>query len=651
MAGCWLLAVGGALVATNGVSELGRVVVEATRLGQTKLEVPSHVDVIGREAVESSGAQTTTDLLEKRANLFVRKLNANPAMSQVSMRGYGANSFGRVKVIVDGEELNNPDMAAQELVRVPVRSVEKVEILHGPQTVLHGGDASAGVISITSDADRYERRTELDTHGGSWGTVGTHVGTRGGFEETGTTYFADFDFDRSDGWRDNSQYELWSLKGGVKQRFDNGSWLGLKTFFADDRYGMPGGIHYGRSSWGADYGSWKPRAREADDLESEMHSSVCGLTLTGRGAIDDERRVDGSFAYRHRDASGYSDCRGDTYDWKAAYVDETRLFGLDNRLALGTDLKLDCLWAAAGSSSRPYQNDYTRFTGAVFAHDELWVADGFSVFGGARGEWFASRDTYDDRLAHVTESRTKGATAGEAGVSWRPVEGLKAFAKWAHLHHAPLADEMFSYYGVPNMDLGPESGDDFEIGADWTFLDEWNVNATYYHTELKDEIIYLNHANVNAPDRTRRDGLETSLTWSRERTGSAGVLYSLVHARFAEGDFAGNLVPLVPCQQLRVFGEWFLADWLAVNGGFRFVGEQRYGGDYAGAGGMMPNYCLFDVGARLMPTWGWLDGFTFALAIDNLFDRRYFDYGEYFDPWYVYPAAGRSLMFTVRYVF
>jgi len=632
--------------AVSVAANLPTVVVEASRLGQAKLEIPSHVDVIDRASTDASGAQTTTDLLEKRANLFIRKLNPNPALSQVSMRGYGANSFSRVKVLVDGEELNNPDMAAQELVRVPVRSIEKVEVLHGPQTVLHGGNASAGVINIVSDTDEYEKKTVLDVHGGSWGTVGSHVGTRGGFEETGTTCFADLDYDRSDGWRDNSQSELWSLKGGVKQHFDNGSWFGLKAFYADGHYGMPGGVYYGRSSWGADYGSWKPQAREATDLKSVLHNSVYGLTLSGRGVLDDDRYLDGSFSFRHRDSSGYTDCHVNTYDWNLAYVDETRLGGLDNRLALGTDLKLDTLDAAAGCN-----NDYTRLTGALFAHDELWVLESLSVFGGARGEWFASRDVFDNGGSRTTKSRTQGEVAGEAGVNWRPVEGLKAFAKWTHFYHAPLADEMFSYYGIPNLALKPESGDNFELGADWTFLKDFNFNATYYHTELKDEIMYLNYANVNAPDRTRRDGFETSLTWSRERVGSAGILYNLVCARFAEGEYEDNRVPLVPGQQLRLFGECFLVDWAAVNGGFRFVGEQRYGGDYAGEGGWMPNYCLFDVGLRVMPTWRWLEGFTFALTVDNLFDRRYFDYGEYFDPWYVYPGAGRCFTFTVRYEF
>lgn len=639
--------------ATNAVvgaktpaAELGTVVVEASRLGQTKMEVPSHVEIISKSDIDASGAASTVDLLEKRGNLFLRKLNGNPALAQVAMRGYGANSFGRVKVIVDGEVLNNPDMSAQELVRVPVRSVEKVEILHGPQTVLHGGTASAGVINIVSDADSYEKKSVVDVHGGNWGTVGAHLGTRGGFESEGVTYFADLDYDRSDGWRDNSQYELWSLKGGVKQHFENGSWLGLKAFYADSLYGLPGGILTGRAASGVDYGDWRPVARRASDNDTQARNSVYGLTLSGVGVLDDDRRLDGSFSFRRRTSTGYTDYTVYTYDGNLAYVDETAIAGFDNRFTLGTDLTLDTLTAESTA-----KNDYTRFSGALFAHEEFWLVESLSVFGGARGAWFNSRDTFTDAPTRRTDSVTKGAVAGEAGVNWRPAEGLKVFAKWSHLYHAPLADELFSYYGVPNMDLAPETGDDFQLGADWTFLDDFNFNVTYFHTELEDEIMYLNYANVNAPDRTRRDGFETSLTWSRERVGSAGILYSFTDARFAAGDYKGNRLPLVPGQQLRLFGEYFLVDWLAVNGGYRFVGEQRYGSDFAGQGGMIPDYGVFDVGVRVLPTWGWARGLTVACTVDNLFDKRYVDYGEYFDPWYVYPAAGRSFLVTVRYEF
>lgn len=627
-------------------NDLGRVVVEASRLGQTKMEIPSHVEVITKSEIDASGAASTVDLLEKRANLFVRHVNPNPALAQVAMRGYGANGFGRVKMIVDGEELNNPEMAAQELVRVPVRSIERVEILHGPQSVLHGGNASAGVINVVSDTDSYEKKSVIDVHGGSWGAVGAHVGTRGGFEETGTTYFADLDYDRADGWRPNSQYDIWSLKGGVKQHFDNGSWFGAKAFYADSLYGLPGGVYYGRSPYGIDYGSWKARARTASDEDTQARNIAFGLALDGRLALGDDRRLDASFSFRRRTSTGYADYEVYTYDWKLAYVDETAIVGFDNRFTLGTDLKLDRVTAELSS-----KNGYERFTGAVFAHDELWLLDSLSVFGGARGEWYGSRDRFTSARTRSTDSRTKGAVAGEAGVNWRPADGLKVFAKWSHFYHAPLADELFSLYGVPNMDLAPEQGDDFQVGVDWTFLDEFDFNVTYFHTELDDEIMYLNYANANAPDRTCRDGFETSLTWSRERVGSAGVLYSYTYARFTEGDYKGNRVPLVPGQQLRLFGEWFLVDWLAVNGGYRFVGEQRYGSDFTGSGGMIPSFGLFDVGTRVLPTWGWAKGLTVSVTVDNLFDQRYFDYGEYFGPWYVYPGAARTFMVSVRYEF
>ena len=632
--------------ATNKVAQLAPIVVEASRLGQTKEEVPSHVDIITRADIDSARAESTVELLEKRANIFIRKLTPNPAMSQIAMRGYGANSFGRVKVVVDGEELNNPDMNAQELARVPVRSIEKVEILHGPQTVLHGGNASAGVINIVSDVDSYEKKTVLDVHGGSWGTFGSHIGTRGGFEETGTTYFADLDYDRSDGWRENSQYELWSLKGGIRQHFGTASWFDVRAFYADSRYGMPGGIMTGRATYGWDYGNWKDSARQADDPDTQARNSVYGITLSGHGAFSEERYVDVSFAFRNRESSGYTDYDVYTYDWKLAYVDETDIGDFANRFTVGTDLKYDDLNAKAGS-----KNVYSRFSGGLFAHDEFWLLESLSAFGGARGEWFCSRDTYTTAFAREKDRKAKGAVAGEAGLNWRPVDGLKMFAKWSHFYHAPLADEMFSYYGVPNMNLGPEEGDDFQLGFDYTFLKDFNFNMTYYHTELKDEIMYLNWENANVDDRTARDGFDTSLTWSRDKVGSAGILYSYVYSRFTEGQYKGNYIPLVPGQQLRAYGEVFLVDWLAVGGGFRFVGKQRYGSDFAGNGGMMPNYCLFDAGVRAMPTWRWLDGFTFAFTIDNLFDRKYCDYGEYFDPWYVYPGSRRTFMFTIRYEF
>ena len=658
------------LAATNSVSELPTVIVEASRLEASKTEIASHVDVIDRSAIDSSGAANTVELLEKRANIFIRKQNSNPAQAQVAMRGYGANGFGRVKILVDGEELNNADMLPQELMRVPLASVRKVEVLHGPQTVLHGGEASAGVINIESgeegmgNGERGMGKTEVEARGGSWGAAGAHFGTRGngewGIGNGKICYFADVDFERSDGWRDNSWYEIWSAKGGIKERFEDGSWWALRAFYSNTQYGLPGGIYKeGNGEWGMGNGElgmgnggWKERAREAEDNSSKARNDVYGVNLSGKLVIDDEQYLTGAFSFRERQSKSYGYLEYDvfTFGGKAQYTWDTDV----NRLDVGTDLKFD-LMDVNGYDARTMSggdNDFKRFCGALFVRDEVKLGEAWSIFAGARGEWWWNRNEFDDHMRRGTESAPyHGEAAGEAGVVWRPEDGMKVFAKWTRFYHAPLADEMFSSYGVPNMGLKPESGHNFELGFDWTFLDDFNFNITGFHSELDDEIMYMNYANRNAEDHTARSGFETSLTWAKEKVGSAGVLYSYTYARFTDGDYDGNDVPLVPRQLCRVFGEYYLTDWLAVNGGVRFVGEQRYGGDFAAEGGWMPSYTIFDVGVKAKLTWGWLDGFTISLTIDNLFDKRYFDYGEYFGSHYIYPAAARSFMITVRYEF
>ncbi len=628
------------------VAELPPVTVEASRLGKTPLEIASHVEVIDKDDIDSSGAVSTVDLLEKRANVFFRKMNANPALSQVSMRGYGANGFARVKIAVDGEILNNPDMAAHDLLRVPLRSVKKVEILHGPQTVLHGGDASAGVINIiTDDGTEDGVKTVMETHGGSWDSIGAHFSNKGAFKDEGISYYAAFDWDRSDGWRQNGWYETWSLRGGFKQVFENGSRIGAKAFWADSQYGLPEGLYTGVSSWGQDYGDWRDDPRKSSGKET-ARNRVYGANLSAEGVINEENRLSGAISFRQRRSTGYSVYEIDTIAADLKYVNETAIGGFGNEFALGGEAKIDLVDCRASAV-----NDYNRFSGAVFLRDEFFPLEELSLFAGARGAAFLSRDRYRMDAAHGTDGDGSGVAGGEAGLNFRPSDDLRMFVRWSPFYHAPLADEMFSAYAVPNLSLRPERGHTAEAGADWTLAEEFSFSFTAYASRLSDEIAYYNYANVNLDDETERNGFETSFGWSREKTGSVGVLYSFNEAKFADGKNKGNLVPLVPRQQLRLFGEVFLHDEFALNGGMRFVGEQRYGGDFAGKGGMLADYTLFDAGMRYMPQWRWLKGFVFAMTADNLFDRRYCDYGEYFDPWYVYPAAGRSFMFTVRYEF
>ena len=140
------------------VAELPPVTIEASRLGKTAQEIPAPVQVITRTEIAQSGAKDVVDLLAKKTSSLnlIRTGAGNPALAQVAARGWGENGFGRVLVMVDGQRLNFADMSAPLLSQVDLGSISRVEILQGPQTVLQGDAASAGVINIVTDPADYE---------------------------------------------------------------------------------------------------------------------------------------------------------------------------------------------------------------------------------------------------------------------------------------------------------------------------------------------------------------------------------------------------------------------------------------------------------------------------------------------------------------
>jgi iron complex outermembrane receptor protein len=246
------------LAATGGetTNSIDTIVVEATRLESGKMETPQFVETFSKAELRESGARDIMDALERNASVFVRHIGGgNPAMTQISMRGYGETSIGRVLVKADGEILNNFDMSGSDFSRFPLSSVERIEVLHGPQTVMHGGNASAGMINIITEKPGYDEEGFIEFRGGSWETFGSSIGLKGGDEDEMVSYYANGAWDHSEGWRDSSGYDFYRLNGGVRKDFSGGSFVKLSSFFSDSEYDLPGPLTFAE---------WKSDRRAAD---------------------------------------------------------------------------------------------------------------------------------------------------------------------------------------------------------------------------------------------------------------------------------------------------------------------------------------------------------------------------------------------------
>ena len=151
VAGTGLVVCTGQAQSTNEVAELPSVTVYASRIDDAKESIPAAISVFTAEDIEASGVRDLPELLKKKAGIDVHSMNGNPLLTSIAMRGFGDNAFGRTKIVLDGEELNNVDMNVPNLTRIPLGSVERIEIIRGPSPVLYGDGAIAGVVNVISN--------------------------------------------------------------------------------------------------------------------------------------------------------------------------------------------------------------------------------------------------------------------------------------------------------------------------------------------------------------------------------------------------------------------------------------------------------------------------------------------------------------------
>jgi outer membrane receptor protein involved in Fe transport len=150
------------------------VVVTATRTEQKLGEAPASVTVLTREDVAQSAAQSLDDLLRQVPgfSLFRRSssLVSHPTTQGVSLRGIGPSGASRALVLLDGIPVNDPFGGWVYWDRIPLQSVEQVEVVRGGGASVWGNYALGGVINIitrrpTARAAFFE---------GSYGTQDTH---------------------------------------------------------------------------------------------------------------------------------------------------------------------------------------------------------------------------------------------------------------------------------------------------------------------------------------------------------------------------------------------------------------------------------------------------------------------------------------------
>lgn len=647
------------VVATNAP-----VYVDASRTFRPTLEIPANVSVISAEAIRQSGLTDTAQALEHLGGLYLRRYSGNPSQVDLSLRGFGENSHGRVLVLVDGQRINNADMAPANFQRIPLQNVDRIEIIRGPQTALYGDYAVSGVINIITHAPSLEHTRTLAAHAGSDDTYGAAI-TASGPIAGDALYSLSAIWNHSGGWRDNAGYHDLYLEGNVTELLADRVNLRLTAFYAENQYDMPGSLTRQQMKLAP-----KHTTTPFDNYDAKLW----GLKTLLDAETQSGARFTATLSATRRDASAempswytptISDTLLDTLIFSPRAALPYTLGTLENTLTLGGDVHFERLRFRnkhLRSRASLYDSDLNRLTGALYAHNETRLTDTLTLTLGGRLERTRLRgDTLYYGAGQDNATVIRDGSSYDAALLYRPLDTLKLYARLSSLYRYPFLDEQVSYNGgYPigvNQDLKPERGYNYELGTELRLHDELLLNLNLYHMDMKNEIAVdpstWQQMNLN---KTRHQGLDAELSWRRDRVAAASLIYSYARAKFRGGDYDDATVPLVPRHTLTLRGELQFQTDFALIASLRATDAQHLGSDFANRSDKLAGFATLDLALRYTPSY--CKNLQLIFSCDNILDKTYatmayyVDMGGYVpDTQAYYPANGRTWRLSASYTF
>ncbi len=593
---------------------LSPIVVTATRLPAPATSLAGSVTVLDGDALRRSGVTTVADALRAVPGMALAQAGSYGAQTSLFLRG-GESDY--VRVLLDGVPVNQAG-GFLDLANLSTENVERIEIVRGPVSVLHGSEAVTGVVQVLTRRGQGGARGSLALRGGSLGTAEAVGELTGG--SPGLSVSAGVQATGTDG----------------VEAFNNG---------------------YAREAASGRI-VWTPDARTDVSLAARAFRATYHYPTDGSGAAVDSNQVQ-----RSRAAS--------------VSVDAGRrvLPALDLRLLLGLHLQRDSVDDAPDGPADTlgiwaYQSRATTSRRSADVRANLRVAPGAIVTVGAMVEQQreASQNGYQsafgpgsgstdvertDRALYAQAIAERGALAVQtglrvddsrtfggygtwrAGASWRVTDATRVRGAVGTAFKEPTFVEVFSTgYSVGNPALRPERARSWEAGIEQRLVGgRATASATWFDQRFRDLIQYTyatsnpgdpNYYNVAAADAR---GLELELAAVPVAPVSLRLSYSWLRTSAADSGFDGAVFApgrrllRRPTHSATASGEWRASR--AVRVGLRVLAvgsrDDLDFSTFPAARVVLPAYGRLDAwGSLAVRQAGERNAISLTLRLDNL---------------------------------
>jgi outer membrane receptor protein involved in Fe transport len=555
---CGLTAVGRTAFAADAVdgapTQVGEVVVTATRDARALREVPASVSVVTATEIQQTPAKSLDDILRRVPSVDVpisASYQIHPTADNVSMRGLGGI---RALVLLDGVPLNDPFFGYVQWSRVPLETIDRVEIVRGGGATLWGNYAMGGVINVIS---KPPTETELVLQGGA-GSYGTYRANGYGalVASDAVRLGLDFGWNHTDGFQTAPKDQRVPIDVPTAFTAYNGALTGAFNLSPNLQAHARIGYFDDHQTLGSRLSTNKQRTWTYSADATENLGAAGELTLTA--FHDDSRFQTDNTDTPSNAAFGTAEFVQNrhftpVHDTGASLIWSKTLTGWLHSVSVGADYH-----GISGSDTadifidtgQQIRTDVGRgrqqFLG-VFAQASIKPIDALEILASARYQDFKNYDAFDGSpggLGHVPDQR---ASSFDPRVSVRYAVNddfaLRAAAYKAF--RAPTLDNLYRAFATPsgiffgNPALQPETLEGGEVGFDFNH-GPLRTQVTAYTNTIKNLITFANlpdsqlppgfffgTRNINAGEARSR-GVEAEVNWLAGRgwTLNAGYTYA-----------------------------------------------------------------------------------------------------------------------------
>lgn len=634
------------------------------RSSATLQEIPQTINVVAAQVLRDQAPRNLDDALANVSGI-TQGNTLGSTQDSVMTRGFGDNRNGSIMrdgmPIVQGRGLN--------------ASVDRVEVLKGPASLLYGIQDPGGVVNMVSKQPQVQAYNALTARGSSYGAgkngSGASLDSTGALGESGLAYRLVLDHEDEDYWRNFGTHResliapslAWygdstTLKFAYEHReflspFDRGTAIDPLTNHpldipAQRRLDEPFNHMEGRSdlyrveadhqlndNWSAHFGySWNRETYDASQVRITAIDPAKG-TLTRnmdgtQGALSTDRFTTVSLqgqvelaGMQHDLVLGVDDeyrkiYRADLIRQKSQAPSFSYLDPVYGREVAGTTV------SAADSA----QTDLLR-SDSVFLQDSIHLNEQWILVAGGRFQ------EYDQYAGKGRPFKANTDTNGQkwvprAGLVYRYSDSLSFYGSYTESFKpnstiAPLSGSST----VLDGSVAPEEAKSWELGVKLDLPGLITGNIALFDIKKRNVLVANAEGPVtiySAAGEVRSRGLEMDLSGQLSERWSLIGSYAYTDAEVTEDPtYQGKKLQNVArnsgsLSAVYDFGSLIGGDQLRVGAGARYVGERAGNAvnDFD-----LPGYTVADAFATYDTR---LDGqkVKFQLNVKNLFDRTYY---------------------------